>query len=228
MRRFVEYSVCFFAVAICLTSSSNADVILTFDQSGIFDTMGVDQAYGDRVIASPDSAGHSYDIIAGNGLGLTPNVEVDYIAGEPKLWTTGYGDLTNVFYDEIDFSTSFEIEFSADPGFEVGIFGFEMAAFGAGETLPGIEILDGDNTILWSVGPTFITGSDHNSFDTGGVFAESLTITVDLTGLGGSSDNIGIDNVHFGQRLAAVPEPSGAVVLVGGVVGLLFRRRRCV
>jgi len=203
MKQFLNYFVCS-AVAICiLTTNVAADVVLTFDQSGIFNSVAIDQAYGDNVTASPDGNGHTYDIITGNGFGLTPNVDVTYDAIQADLWTTGYGDLTNVFYDEADGSTGFNIVFNADAGFEVGMFGFDMAAFGGiDSTLPGIEILDGDDNILWSVGPTLISSSTRTPFDTGGVFADSLTIAVDLTGLGGGSDNMGIDNILFAQRVA--------------------------
>jgi hypothetical protein len=101
-----------------------------------------------------------------------------------------------------------------------------MAAFGGGEVLPGINILDQNDTVLWSIGSTSISGSARNSFDTGGVFAQSLTIAMDLTGLDGRSDNIGIDNVHFAQRTSAIPEPAGASLIVAGALSLLCRRRR--
>lgn len=213
-------------VGCCLGAPCLADVVLTFDQNNISDSVVVDQAYGDRVTAPLDGNGHAYDVVLGNGLGLTPNVEVSYTGDSPELWTSGYGDLNNVLYDEIDGATGFEITFDADPGFEVGIFGFDMAAFGGGETLPGMEIIDGNNNLLWSAGSTFINGTTRVSFDTGGVFGESLTIAVDLTGLSSGSDNIGIDNIHFGQRLTAVPEPAGASVFLVGLLGILGFRRR--
>lgn len=217
---------CLLIFGFLAARSVDADVVLTFDQSGIFDSVSIDQNYGDRVTASTDGLGHSYDIIAGNGYGLTPNVEASYTAGSADLWTTGYGDLTNVFYDEIDFSLGFELELIADAGFEVGLFGFDMAAFGTGEVLPGINVTDQNDTVLWSIGPTSISGSTRNSFDTGGIFAESITISIDLTGLGGGSDNIGIDNVHFAQRTSAVPEPAGTSLIVAAAMSLFCRRRR--
>jgi len=225
MRRTLYFTICFLASSL-LSMNANADVVLTFDQSGIFDSVLIDQNYGDRVTASPDGNGHAYDIITGNGLGTTPNVEVSYSGESPDLWTTGYGDLTNVFYNELDFSTGFGITLTADAGFEVGLFGFDMAAFGLGEVLPGVEVLDGDDNVLWSASSVAIDGTNRNSFDTGGVFADSLTISIDLTGLGGGSDNIGIDNVHFGQRVSAIPEPAGASVFFAGLLGLLGRRNR--
>ena len=227
MTQFFKFAIYSIAATCMFSSGATADVVLTFDQSGIFNSVAIDQEYGDNVIASPDGNGHGYNIIAGNGFGLTPNVEVSYTAGESDLWTTGYGNLTNVLYDEADFSPGFEIIFNADPGFEVGLFGFDMAVFGGVDsTLPGIEILDGGNDVLWSSGPTLIDSTMLTSFDTGGVFADSLTIAIDLTALGSASDNFGIDNVHFAQRVSSVPEPNGACVIFVGMLGLLGRRNR--
>jgi len=228
MKRAFELTI-FLAVAICLFSgNANADVVLTFDQSGIVNGSAVDFAYGDRVVASPDVNGHVYDIITGNGLGLTPNVEVNYIGtgADLSIWTTGYGDLPFVLYDELDFMNGFSVQFVADPGYEVGIFEFDMAAFGGDQVIPGVEIVNGSGTSLWSVGAQTISGSSRNSYSTGGVFGSSLTINIDLTGLGGGSDNIGIANIQFGQR--AIPEPSGAGMLLIGVIGLIVRRKRTI
>lgn len=226
MKRPIYLTAVFLAALCFFSTNTNADVVLTFDQSGIGNGTTLDPNYGDRVVAGTDGSGHAYDIVTGAGLGLTPNVEVNYTAGAAALWTTGYGDLTNVYYDEVDFNDGFDVEFVADTGFEVGVFGFDMAAFEADTTIPGIEILDGNSNVLWSVGSTTISGSARNSFDTGGLFADSLTIAIDLTGLGNASDNIGIDNIQFGQRVAAIPEPTGTCVLLAGVLALAGRRRR--
>ena len=103
-----------------------------------------------------------------------------------------------------------------------------MGAFGADTTITGIQVLDGDDNVLWSVGPTLINGPGGSavSFATGGVFAESLSLKVDLFGLGTGTDNIGLDNVHFGQRVSAVPEPGSAALLLAGLLGLTCQRRR--
>ena len=53
---------------------------------------------------------------------------------------------------------------------------------------------------------------------------------IDLTGLGGVSDDIGLDNVVFSQsRLTApIPEPSVWAMLIGGFfgAGTMLRSRR--
>ena len=179
-----------FALLTSLASLANAQVTLTFDQSGgVIDSILIDQTYGDRVVSSPDSNGHTYDGVTPDS-STTPNVEVSYTAVDPNLWTIGYGDLTNVYYDETDFSDGFSLTLTADAGFEVGLLGFDAAAFF-------------------------------------GVFANSLSIEIDLTGLGGSSDNIGIDNISFVQQTAAVPEPSSLLLVwITGIGVASIRRRR--
>ena len=226
MKRILKLTICLFVTSCLFSSHARADVVLTFDQSGAVDGSAFDPAYGDRVVESPDSNGHAYDIIAGTGLGLTPNVEVNYVGtGEPRIWTAGYGDLPFVLFDDLDFEPGFGVELVADPGFEVGIIGFDLAAFGSDQVIPGVQIVNESGASVWSAaGAQTISGSTRSSFSTGGVFGSSLTIDIDLTGLGGGSDNIGIANIQFGQR--AVPEPSGAGLLLMGVFGLLARRKR--
>ena len=196
-----------------LTVTLVSGVILTFDHNPIPNRQDLDQNYGDNVTGSPDLLGHEYDSISGFGLGSTPNVALTYGPNQPRLWTTGYGDLTNVYFNDLDGDTSLQIELAADAGFEVGLFGFDVASFiNAGQTIEGLQVRDGSGNILYSTGSTFISGTGHNDFDfPAGLFADVLVIDIDLTGLGGESDEIAIDNVHFGQRAAT------AAVLLGDV-----------
>ena len=215
-----------FALLTSLVSLANAQVTLTFDQSGgVIDSILIDQTYGDRVVSSPDSNGHLYGV---SGSSTTPNVEASYSALDPNLWTTGYGDLTNVYYDETDFSDGFSLTLTADAGFEVGLFGFDAAAFFGDEIAPEVAITDGNGNVLWSQTNAEIDSTTHTSFDfVDGIFANSLSIEIDLTGLGGSSDNIGIDNISFVQQTAAVPEPSSLLLVwITGIGVASIRRRR--
>lgn len=225
MRQLILFTVCLIFGTLLVTNASIADVVLTFDQSGIANFTAVSQNYGDRVTATPDLNGNAYDI-AGDA-SLTPNVEVSYDAGNAgvALWVSGYGDLTNVLFAG-DFATQLRIDFAADSGFEVGVSGFELGAFGSEITIGGIEVTDGENNVLWSVDSTDITETNSNFFNTSGIFSESLSIVVDLTGLGAAADNVGIDNIQFSQRSTAVPEPTSAFVLLCGLAGVVIKRRR--
>jgi hypothetical protein len=211
-----------------------AATILTFDvQGGVTDFKALAQSYGDNVTGSPDANGHSYGFGAE---GTTPNVAVSYgTPGEtPALWTTGYGDLTNVHFNDADGDLTFTTTFTADAGFLVDLYSFDIASFfTAGQTINGLTITDvATSTQLFSVGPTFVQGVAHDTFNFAAnpLSGAQLRLVIDLTGLGGLSDDIGIDNVRFGQRLAAtpaVPEPaSWAMMIAGfGLVGGAMRRR---
>jgi hypothetical protein len=56
-----------------------------------------------------------------------------------------------------------------------------------------------------------------------------ITIVVDSTGLGGSTDNIGLDNITFSESevTAGVPEPGSLILVSLGapILYLLLRRR---
>ena len=212
--------------SLFINTSSWADVVLTFEQDGATNGQAVNQNYGDNVIASPDSNGHQYDIIVGNGFGLTPNVQASYSGdNSPAIWITGYGDLTTVLYGSGS-STLVRITLEADPGFEVGLFGFDMASFfSSGSTIPGLQVLDGDDNVLWSQGSTLILGGGaHSDFDfAGGLFASTLKLEIDVTGVG---NNAGVDNVHFAQRSPAIPEPTMVGLVPAMVLAIAGRRRR--
>jgi hypothetical protein len=209
--------------------------ILTFDVAGgVSNFKPLVQTYGDNVVASPDGNGHSY---AFGSEGATPNVTIQYgTPGEaPALWTTGYGDLTNIYFNDADGDTTFTTTFTADAGFLVDLYSFELASFlSAGQTIMGLTVTDLDTmNVLYSQGSTALPGSGqgHLDIDFGSpLSANRLALVIDLTGLGGVSDDIGMDNIRFGQRLetvGAVPEPaSWAMMIAGfGLTGGAMRRR---
>lgn len=197
--------------------------ILTFDVSGgVTNFANIPQTYGDNVAASPDGLGHSYGVGAE---GFTPNVVVEYgTAGEdPALWTTGYGDLTNVHFNDADGDLTFTVRFTADPGFLVTLFDFDIASFlSAGQTIAGLEVRNGaTDASLFSLGSTFITGATHAQIAPN-VSANVLVLEIDLTGLGSVSDDIGIDNIRFGQVEVEDPvSEAGTLAIVGSGLALL-------
>lgn len=196
--------------------------ILTFDVTG--NTVGVfmDDAYGDNVTAAT-MGNFGYDI----SNGITPDVTVSYsggTAGQLSWWSTGYSDLTNVIYYEPDGSSPMRVTFTGSNGQNAVLNSFDLGNFGGEVTLPGLTVRDGSGNLLWSAlnvtVPIFT--SPALNFNVGGVAAEVLVLEVDLTGLGSSSDNIGLDNISFSQE--PVPEPMTLVALAAG--GLLLRRRK--
>jgi hypothetical protein len=116
------------AFALLLAASpAAADTILTFDVLGITNHGNINQAYGDRVAGPADASG-SYGT---DGLGFTPNVLVGYgTSGEdPALWTTGYGNLTNIYFNDADNDTTLTTRFTADAGYLVNLVSFDIASF---------------------------------------------------------------------------------------------------
>lgn len=244
----------FAALGAALVASSASATVLTFDFGGVNGT-SINNNYGDRV-GDPNQfvpPGWTY----GPECGITPNVLVDYKPGlrlgannSPADPTRVFGDLTNVLYrdrNDPGFTPGFiEINLSADNGFAVQLFSFDMAAVvntvtGAQEDLPArsIQVLDGSTgaemfRIDYDINnppSTLIPGTfplRHRTFDFSAapLTAQFIRIRIDLTQLitiGGSKvDRVGIDNIKFGQ----IPTPGAAALLVGalGVVGL--RRRR--
>ncbi len=64
------------------------------------------------------------------------------------------------------------------------------------------------------------SSSPHLDFDFNTLLAQELSIHIDTTGLGGNSDNIGLDNIQFSQT-AVVPVPAAMWLFGTGVIGLL-------
>jgi len=221
-----------------LGATSASATVLTFDidNSKPNNNIAMIQSYGDRVATTVQGAA-TYGVGAE---GFTPNVLVSYDDGPQGSlirWTTNYGDLVNVLENEVDSSSYMDIVFTADPGFKVALFGFDLAGWPQADyTLPGVQVTSGAAT-LFSQSNVLVQGNAvgprHTSFSFGsGLTGDTLSLRLNLAGLGSNSDNIGIDNIRFGQvaaPVAPVPEPAGWALMVlgiGGTGGLLRLQRR--
>lgn len=210
-------------VSSCLFASMVANAtVLTFDITGAADGSVMPQSYGDNVTATT-MGNFSY----GSAHGFTPDITTSYVGlgGQADLnwWSNGYGDLTNVIEYEPDGAPGFSVDLLASSGL-VELHGFDMGNWGSDITVASVKVMSGTNT-LFSQSNVFLPGgSTHVDFDfTTPLSAASMSIVIDLTGLGGSSDNVGLDNIAFGQ---AVPEPTTMAILGAGVFTLLKRRRK--
>lgn len=203
--------------------------MITFDRvnPGPFgNNNSIPQDLGDRVTAAIDG-----DFSYGTDHGFTPNVVVDWNTGPaPDLdgfavyWGPDFGDLTGVIEAESE-PNGLQFTLTADAGHLVQLHGFDMAGWpSTNYTINAVRVRDGNDNILFEqLNATILgAGPSHSSFD----FAQPLTAQVikiewDSTNLGGNSDNIGMDNIAFGQ---IVPEPASiALITVGTLVAL--RRR---
>lgn len=226
------------ALAAALGSGAAQATVLTFDVDNSKPNLNISmpQTYGDRVAAAVQN-GASYGVGAE---GFTSNVVAAYASSPASSlirWTNNYGDLTNVLENETDGATYIDVTLTADAGFRVVLFGFDLAGWPMTDyTMPGgVRVTSGADT-LFSQSNVLVQGNAvgprHTHFDFGpGLAAQSLTLRIDLASLGNNSDNIGLDNVRFGQLAdpAAVPEPTTWALMIlglGGAGGVLRQHRR--
>ncbi len=201
--------------------------VLTFDIDGITNGANMPQAYGDNVTAATMGSFH-YDV----SNGVTPNVTVRYEGFVPgggpaelQWWDTGYSDLSKVLEYEADGMPGYRVVLTAASGV-VLLDQFDVGNWGSGVTIPSLKVKDGSGTVLYQLDNWFLSGNTfpHQTF----VFlpalqAQELSIEFDLTGLGGNSDNVGMDNIRF--RQSAVPEPV-TFLAVPALAALALRRRK--
>ncbi len=212
-------------LALLIAGNATASTILTFNVNGISNFAALNQNYGDRVTGASDAVG-SY----GTNDGIyTPNVLVSYGGSRPALWTTGYGNLTNVYFNDQD-GQDLSFTLTADSGFLVTLESFDLAAFFPSLTIPtnALNITDGSGNVLFSVGSLTPSSATRNTL-TPQVSASQVVVTIRTSALGTLSDDVAFDNITFSQQVAptnAVPEPATWTMMAGAVGGLLLLRRR--
>ncbi len=205
--------------------SSSFATILTFDISGISNHQSINQGYGDAVTATT-MGGFGYGVGAE---GFTPDVQATYGTQQPALWTTGYGNLTNILFEDQDGSGILTVTLTAAAGFNVALYGFDLSAYGAvftsDPTVQRIEVTDGDSNSLYLLSNSTVSETTRTSLDfsLNPLIANSLTIAIDARNLGGLNDDIAIDNIRFGQQ--PVPEPATLATVALGLAAIARKRR---
>ena len=188
--------------------------VLLFEPAGV-NGADVSQDYGDRV-TSTDQGGFIYGDVGG----FTPNVTVAYGPDPTQIhrWGAEFGDLQNVIYNDEDLVGIVEITLTADANLQVTLDSFDLAGWSnADYTIDSVQVLDATGGPLFSDTDVLIQGDFDGPRHTSFVFdppliSQEMTIRFDASNLGNGSDNIGIDNITFGQvgfGLTA-PDPGGA------------------
>jgi hypothetical protein len=198
--------------------------------------------YGDRVTGAAVAVPGGSFLYDERGEGYTPNVVVDISGGgatatDPRvrLWVDSFGDLRNVVFGAPG-SGFMEARLVADPGFEAVLHGFDLGGYpGSDWTIDSVQVLAGA-TVLYAQADALIEGNTagarHTPFDFATpMVAPELTIRIDYSNLStGRQDNIGLDNLRFGQTppgaTPPVPEPGTAWLLAAGLAWGWRRVRR--
>ena len=241
-------SVCLIAVSVLGVWASEARAsILHFDQMRelgvVVPTVSgndVPQDYGDRVAGSMQAVPGGLFTYGEAGEGFTPNLVVDYFSNVPfgsgvSLWQDSYGDLINVVFGNQN-SNIMSVRLTADAGFSAVLYGFDLGGWrNADYTINAVRVLD-RGTELFSQSDVLVEGDSTGPRHTTFAFATPLSgndllIEINYSNLpGNQQDNIGIDNVRFGQfpgPVAVVAEPSSMMLLGIGLSALLALPRRC-
>lgn len=218
-------------VAIPMTAHATT---LTFDLAGGVDNRDSTGDYGDRVSGvNADASGSGAGAAGTYGVGsegATPNVVIDFDAPSPQVWTTGYSNLTNVFFAEPDGINFFGFTLRADDGFEVTLSSFDLGNFGGALVLPSISVIADDIAAPPLVNYALAGSGSPAQTITPNATGKVVQVLFDVTGLGGSTDNIGFDNILFSQTQVitppAVPLPAGLPLMLAGLGAFAWMRRR--
>ena len=239
------------AFVIWLAPGAGHPTVLEFDQARASDGQIVPTAspsnlppdYGDRATGAFVAVPGGLFTYVQNDEGFTPNVTVEITGGgatpenpRVRLWQSEYGDLVNVVFT-LQGAAEMRVRLVADPGFEAALYGFDLAGFPQTDwVISGIEVTAGGRN-LFAETDVLVEGNAVGPGRTSFVFDPPLTgpellLRIDHSNLGPTrQDNIGLDNLRFGQ-FRPIPMLPHSALLTSGLVAVLFvslsrRSRAC-
>ncbi|MCP9447025.1 MAG: hypothetical protein NNA22_05585 [Nitrospira sp.] len=189
--------------------------------------------YGDHVTGAVMAVPGGFFTYGEGGEGFTPDVSVDIFsaaatATDPRvnLWQIGYGDLVNVIFADGPGTAGAPLlsaRFTAEPGYAVDLYGFDLAGFGVDYVIAGVSVFAGATTLFSETDVLVqgdLSGPRHTTFAfTTPLSAPELLLQVDLSNLAsGIQDNVGVDSIRFGQTPPhPVPLPPTTLFLLTGL-----------
>ena len=239
-------NIAFTTLILIFSTGSSQATILEFDQIRLSNGIVVptisgnapEPDYGDRVNISPMNVPGGQYTYGNGGEGFTPNVVLDMFSGSAvpnnpavTLWQQQYGDLTNVLIGNNN-SQMLSVQLTADASFAVQLYHFELAGWpNTDYIINSVQVLSG-LTPLFSQASVLVEGDAigpmHTSFDfVTPLIASELLIQIDYSNLAGDQhDNIGIDNIRFGQTPpVVVPIPAAWLLFFSALTSLAFCNR---
>lgn len=183
-------------------NSETGTTELIFDIAGTGNFSSIDQGYGDRVTTEVMG-----NFTYGGSGGFTPNVEVSYgpERAQPTLWTTGYGDLSNILFEDLDNFGILEVTLTADPGYQVSLHRWDMAVFSGDfaqdPVIDRVQVLDEQGNALFDQEMVTISKTTRTQFDhtAAPLTASTIVLRFESGNLGSLSDDVALDNIVFSQ-----------------------------
>jgi hypothetical protein len=194
--------------------------------------------YGDNVSSAATTIG-AFTYNYGIGNGFTPNTTVAYTLGTNainQLYYTDVGDPPSPLWTNVDFlhggtnPFTHYITFVPTGQFGVRVNSFDVFGYSTATAHTYSWNLREDTTvgtIFASGGPTAFVGTiaAPSSVTTGSDYYFG-TVVLEIIHTAGVGGGWGMDNLNFDEALPPVPEPSTALLLGLGMLGMAFRVRR--
>lgn len=109
-----------------------------------------------------------------------------------------------MFTNGLDPDSELSMSLTAEVGYLVRLISFDLGNYGPEITLDNVTVRDENDQAVYSLEDVVVPDATNPTpvhFDFGtGLLGKKLTLTVNLTETGESSDNICLDNIQFGQR----------------------------